>query len=101
MLAEPTPGPAAGVRRLSESSPKLEDSHAACSDHRAGTLCLDAKVERLRTRQMLVPDDGERAAAARVLHAHPGESRIEVVASVHEPRSCPHLVADGDGGLLV
>src|SRR3970282_2282668 len=43
------------------------------------------QVKRLRSGEGCEPQPGERAAAAGVLDAGPGERRVEVVAAVHVP----------------
>src|SRR6185437_17105826 len=60
-----------------------------------------AQMERLRPGQVFVADPRERAAAARVFDAHPGERRIEVVAAVEEPGAGVDLIAKSDGRSLV
>src|SRR6266446_3154441 len=50
---------------------------------------------------MLVPDYRERTATPRVLDAHPGEGRVQIVAAVHEPRAGLHLLAERHGRDLI
>src|SRR5581483_5135939 len=62
---------------------------------------LRPQVERLRPRQHLVADAGERGAAAGILDADPGQSGIEIVAAVHVDRAGLELGADSLRRLLV
>src|SRR3954463_129887 len=86
---------------------RSDDSASRCVNAVARTgegfelPCPYPQVERLRPRQVLVAEDGERDAAAAVLDAGPGKPRVEVVAAVHEHGAGVELVADRDGGLVV
>ncbi len=51
---------------------------------------------RLRPGQLLVADARQRAAPARVLDAGPGERRVEVVGTVHEPGAGGYALANVD-----
>src|SRR6267143_4608940 len=70
------------------------------------TLCaaesgLRAQVERLAARQREEAVPRERVALAAVLHAGPGERRVEVVAAVHEEGDGLDPSPDAQGALLV
>ena len=52
------------------------------------------QVKRFRPRQVLVADTRQRAAAAGILDADPGERRVEIVAAVHEPGAGVDALAD-------
>src|SRR3546814_6746774 len=59
------------------------------------------EMEGFRSRQELVADARQGAAAARLLDADPGKGRVEIVAAVHEPGAGIDAIADGDCRLLV
>src|SRR3954466_11999489 len=60
-----------------------------------------AQVKRLRPREVYVAHARKRTTAPRILHAHPGERGIEIVATVHEPGAGVDTVADGKGRFRV
>src|SRR4051812_22853004 len=64
-------------------------------------LGLRPQVERLPPGQRQEAVLRERHSLTGVLHARPGEQRIEVVAAVHEERAGLDLRADAEGPLLV
>src|SRR5690348_2928049 len=62
---------------------------------------LGSQVERLAAGERQEAVAGERHSLAGVLHAGPGQHRVEVVAPVHVERARLDLRADAEGALLV
>src|SRR5262252_7925212 len=105
--AQPTtPPPMTARSKVTSPSPRPSPpfgGRGGSQDGAGAVVCsgLRPQMEGFRPRQVLVADAAQRAAAAGILDADPGQRRVEIVAAVHEPGAGLDPISDADRGLFV